>query len=162
MAQAKTHTKSVDPDAGTITFTFNGMEPVVVAFDDLSPAIQRRLALHGLSQKLGDSFASNEGVADARSKFDDVLSMLKGGEWSAGRSGTGGDLARALQESTGKPMDEVTATLRGMDDKTKRELRKHPQIAALLAKYKADKAAKAAEQATDTGMDLDAVFTAEG
>ncbi len=153
--------KEISVEWNTVAFTFDGREAEKISIDDLPKATVRRLALHGLSQKLGDSYASNTGVDDAIRKFNDVLNMLKGGHWSAARSGGGGVLAQVVAELTGKGLDEVTEMIRGLDAKGRRALGAQPQVAVEVARVKVERAMKAAELATDTGLDLEALFEAE-
>jgi hypothetical protein len=85
----------------------NPVGPVVqVQLADLPAKIVHLLALHGLSQKVGDSYAAalKEGgkdpVAWSVQQVNDVLKGLKEGIFNAGRSGGGAPrvslLARAL------------------------------------------------------------------
>ena len=58
------------------------------------------------------------------------------------------DLARALAEATGYEIEAAVDRLEGADDETKKQLRKEPQIAAILARLRKERAdAKAKETA---------------
>ena len=50
-------TKEIDVAGKTVTFTFVNGESVVCKLADVPTEMQTRLALHGMSQKIGDSFA---------------------------------------------------------------------------------------------------------
>ena len=71
-----------------VTFTFATGETEVVKPADLPAEIQKQLMLHGLSQKLGDSY-SGEDADKCHAVFTGVLKNLTEGSWSA-RSGGGG------------------------------------------------------------------------
>ena len=49
--------KKIDVEAKTVTFTFEDDSTQVLELGNLTPEMQTQLALHGLSQKAGDSYA---------------------------------------------------------------------------------------------------------
>ncbi|RLC74773.1 MAG: hypothetical protein DRJ03_31365 [Chloroflexi bacterium] len=71
----------------------NGVEITVVStgqsgfysVDELSPDIQRKLMIHGLSQVLGDAAAGRDGE-DASEAIQRRWETLKSGEWTAKRA----------------------------------------------------------------------------
>ena len=150
MAERKV-TKSVDSEAGTITFEFEATgETEVVKVADFPNEIQAELMLHGASQKLGDSY-SGEDADKCHAIFSGVLKNLIEGNLSA-RSGGGGaprisQLAEAVARVSGSDVADVIEQLAGMDDETKKGVRAHPQIQAALAEIKLEKAQADAEKA---------------
>lgn len=157
MAERKV-TKSVDAEAGTVTFEFATGESEVVEVKEFSNDVQAQLMLHGLSQKLGDSYSGEE-ADKCHAIFAGTLKQLVEGNWSA-RSGGGGaprisQLAEALSRATDNPVEECIETLAGMSDEDKKGVRAHPQIQAILAEIKLEKAtadaAKAKEEAGEGG-----------
>ena len=63
---AKIANKIVGEEA--VTFEFANGEQVVARLDALTPEMVKRLAIHGLSQKMGDSYARAAGAGDAIEK----------------------------------------------------------------------------------------------
>lgn len=155
---AKKATKKIEGTAVVITFEETG-DNLSVDLKDLKPEIVERLALHGLSQKLGDSYAG----AEANEAFDKAAGVAKDlaeGNWTT-RVAAGGprstQLAEALAAATGKSLEEAVAKLEDMDDEQKKALRSHPQIKAELARIKAEKAAAAAAKANAEVADAPAL-----
>ena len=145
---AKKATKKIEGDVITITFEETN-ETLTVDINDIPADIQSRLAMHGLSQKLGDSYAGAD-AGEAFGRANGVASDLKEGNWSTRVAASGPrttQLAEALAAATGKTIEECAAKLETMDEDAKKGLRSHSQIKAELAKIKARKAAEAAEKA---------------
>lgn len=170
--------KIVNLEHGTVTFDFtkDGGETFVIdaaqvpGYGTVSGVALQAL-LHGLSQKIGDAYASAKGQANplawAQEQVRETIASIIGGTWNAGRSGDGAArvsiLARALhaikvaagQESTEA---EAQAYLDGLE---KAEDGK-AQIAALKEK-KAVKAALARIRLADAQKRLErAAKAAEG
>lgn len=135
--------KVVDVDAGTVAFTFadNGT-PIVVELSKVSDANQNRLALHGLSQKCGDSYAGAESIADAREAVLGVQEMLYSGEWSTRAPGEPrvAVLAEALARATGRTVEEAKAALAAMDDETRKAISAHPGVKKARAEMALERA----------------------
>ncbi len=163
--------KKADFETQTIEFTFGDAGSETVALSDLPENIVANLAVHGLSQKLGDSYAGAKSATEgtdidpdvwAKSQVFSVFDQLKAGNWStriAGQGGTATDLAKALSE-VGKI--ELETAMEKLADATKEEkaaLRKVPEIKAILEALRAERAAakaKAAQEAAagSEGVDL--------
>ena len=167
--------KQVSLEEGTVTFDFeDGKDKVAFSLDDMSDDIIRALALHGASQKIGDSYASAKKVSEetgvdanewSRSQAESVIKQLTDGDWTVRTPGAGGvtDLAKALAEATGSTVEAAVERLTDASDDEKKGLRKHPAIAAILARIRRERAeAKEKELAgkSDSGPDL-AEFMAE-
>lgn len=155
--------KTVDLEARTVTFDFDdGNEPVVIEYDNFSDSMKIQTSLHGTSQKGGDSYASakktcEETGADpvewSRAQCEQVRDQLYNDDWTVRIAGAGAvtDLMTAFEEVTGA---ELAADL---DADQKKALRAHPDIAAVLARIKSERAAAKAEAAAKkvgTGEDL--------
>lgn len=152
---AKKATKSIEGDLLTIAFETG--ETILANLADIPADILSRLAMHGMSQKLGDSYAGVDG-AEAAEKANGVLTDLLAGNWSTRVAASGPrttQLAEALAAATGKTLEEAAGVLENMDDEAKKDLRKHPQIKVHLAALKAAAAAKAAEKATEAAAGAD-------
>lgn len=141
-----------------VKFAFTDGVIVEQILSDLPDSIVRQLALHGLSQKGGDSYSGADSVEEARGLLQKVLENLKNGNWSAARAaGEGGkvtDLARALAEVTGKDLGEVVTKLDEMSKADKMARRKHPAVAAVIARLANERALKKAQEAEKAGSEL--------
>lgn len=156
-------TKKVREDLSGVDFDFVDGTSLGIALSDLPEEIVKNLALHGLSQKVGDSYAGTETVEDAISQANGVAARLKAGDWKAAREGGGGRpkitlIVEALHRATGKELEECRELVASMEDDAVKELKKHPQvhahITAINAERAAERAAKAAEDAGDSTLEL--------
>jgi hypothetical protein len=139
-------------------------QEVTISLSDLSPEIVTRLALHGLSQKIGDSYAGAAAEPNPTKysfeQIEDVIGQLKRGEWRV--TAAGGPkatlLAKAIARVTGRDLDDVVEMLEGLDDDDttdpagkvvpgKKSLQKHPAIVQAKADIKLEEAQKAKERA---------------
>ena len=68
--------------------------------DQLPGEMVVRLALHGLSQKLGDSYADSTKVTDPEKAATDVWNNLKEGNWGRERGSV--DYDAAIAEAEGR------------------------------------------------------------
>lgn len=163
--------KTADFEAGTLTFEFEDDTQITVNLTEFPPEIVQNLALHGLSQKGGDSYAGAAKAIEgtemsaaeyARAQVERVMDQLRNNEWRATGGGEGGgritDLAIALAEVMGKDTSEAVAVLDEADKDTKAKIRKHPKIAEVLQRIKAERAAKKLadlEKAAESAEDID-------
>ena len=78
--------KSVSVENESVTFGFEG-NSVEFRLDQLPGEMITRLALHGLSQKLGDSYADSTKVTDPEKAATDVWNNLMQGyrDWETDR-----------------------------------------------------------------------------
>ena len=154
---AKKATKGIEGDVLTITFEDGNV--LTTDLNNIPAEIQSRLAMHGLSQKLGDSYAGAE-TEEAFGKASGVAEDLLAGNWSTRVAASGPrstQLAEALAAATSQPLEAAAAKLETMDDDQKKRLRAHPSIKMELAKIKATKAAAAAEKALADAADAPAL-----
>lgn len=163
----------------SLEFRFADGETIPVTRDDIGDGCQTAAFWHGLSQKLGDSYAGTANPTEAREGNDKrqglftVLELLKLNDWV--RPGTGGgprpsmliDAILAAIEAAGKDVtDEIRENVRGMvktpEDRKKALL--NPQVSAQYERVRADRAASKAEaaqkSADETAVDL-SEFTGE-
>lgn len=135
-----------------------------IMLSELPAHIVARALAHGVSQKAGDSYAGAKDepdpVAFAKASVADVFKALRAGDWRTATIGTGGsrvsDFAKAVAAVTGKPIEEVMATLAEMTDEQKKPIKDNPAVKAALANIKAEaaiaKAAKLGEKAKAEGI----------
>src|ERR1700761_5785759 len=109
-----------DNDHATgVAFEFSNGKRFTLSLADVNSDITADLACHGIAQKIGDAAAKSQG-ASVDDKYDAcsaVFERLKAGEWAAKREGagegvTGGLLAKAIAEVTGKPIEGVREFLK--------------------------------------------------
>ncbi len=169
----KKATKTVEN--GAVSIDFVNDSNLTVSLTDLPDEIKTRLACHGLSQKLGDSYAGAESVDDAYASACRVRDELLAGNWSAPRASGGGAirttlLAEALARvatvglrSTNPNADEITVeqareVLEEMDDDDKKSLRKDAGIQKVIAEIKLERATKEAESVPEGESMVGALF----
>lgn len=160
MARTSIAKKEVHEDMSGVSINFEDGEKLTVNLKDLSDDIVVHLALHGLSQKLGDSYSGEQDIPAARKLAENVAKRLAEGNWKAVREGGGSarisDLAQALAQVTGQDLESCTEKLADMDKAQKQGIRKHPKIKKALAELALARAAKAAEGEAEP-IDLDAL-----
>ncbi len=147
-----------------VTVTVTGFEPIIVPVNDLSDAIFRQAAVHGITQKLIDAAALSRDPetgkpatpADKYARVKAVADrLMAGGPWNALKVAgpKGGVLFAALVTMyAGKRSPEQVREW--LDGKTKAEqhaLRTNPQVADVVRKIEAEYAAK-------SGVDSDAML----
>jgi len=129
----------------------NGVSKVV-RISDLPETIVGRLIVHGLLQKVGDSYSGISDVGQAVEAADSVITALIAGNWSTRGEGLGGMLLEALIEyftGQGRTEEEVRERFREMSKEERDGLRKHPKIKVIMTRLAAERAEAAAEDADD-------------
>lgn len=151
-----TKTKIIDG----VQFDFDNGETVKVLLEDMSDSMLAKLAIHGLTQKLGDSYASSVTVSEAVEKFYDTLTNLKAGVWNGGRSASAGGIwIEAIAKATGRTMEEAKVMFDGKGEKEQKAIKKHPQVVAAKAEIDLERAqAKVKANPIKEGATVDALF----
>lgn len=141
-----------------VRFDFLNGVTITALVDTFPENIVKRLAVHGLSQKIGDSYASAETMEEAVANARAVLNNLAADLWAT-KTVRGGKIVEALVRVTGKSYDECLKVWIGMDDNAQSAVKKHPDIKAALAAIEAERAKALANAASDEkGTDLGALF----
>lgn len=132
------------------TFQFANGETYTVFVDDLPTTIQRRLTIHGLLQKIGDSYSGITNVTEAIAAAEATINALSHGDWST-RGEVGGMLLDALIEyfKGQKSEDDIRARFAKMSPEEKTALKKHPKIKVIMARLTVERAERLAEDAED-------------
>jgi len=145
---ARRISRVIDTEQGIVTFRVNGADVLIARLDNYSPSIQRRLTLHGLSQKIGDAAA---GITDAEEicrTLASVEDMLQAGKWGAERA-PGKPRVTLLAEAIARVKQslgqdrtpgDVQKKLDAMDRKEKAEVRKHPAVRKAMEDIRAERA----------------------
>ncbi len=151
--KVKVAEKDVNEETGTVSIAFTNGTSLSAALSELSEGIVQRLALHGLSQKLGDSYASVKGdVGAAVAKAQDVLDRLMAGEWAGAGSGGGmqlGELSEAIARIKNVPLERATAAVAGAPKEKITAWRANAKIKQVIAEIRLEKAKARAEGADD-------------
>jgi hypothetical protein len=145
--------KLVDIEAGTVVFSFEDGSSQTFELAK-AEAVIRHLALHGASQKIGDSYAGAgeeaDPVAYAKAAVADLIGRLYAGDWrqaSAGGTKRASLLVLAFAEISGQSIEAATEYVEGLADEEKKALNGKPKIKAVVARIKAERAMAAAERA---------------
>jgi hypothetical protein len=110
--------KNVDDAAGKVAFLFKEGQSIEVNLEQLNADIQRRAALHGLAQKIGDAAAGKKGD-DAYEACMGVYERIIAGEWQ-----------KATEKGESRPSMVIEAIFRALTKGGK-----NPVMADLQAKY---------------------------
>lgn len=84
--EVKAH-KVVDMVGRKVRWYFADGASATVELDSFNEELQLAFALHGISQKFGDVYASATTVTEARNAFDDLYDQLMNGDWEKKREG---------------------------------------------------------------------------
>ena len=114
--------------------------------------IIERLAIHGLSQKVGDSVSALSKTRDFHAAFgnmQEVVDNLEKGLWSARGGSSTSDLVAALASLTGEDTETIQTAIDQADDEKIAEFRKNPEVKAKILEMQAERQrtlAKAAQE----------------
>lgn len=116
---------------------------------------QRRLAIHGASQKIGDSFAGvkgdfGQGIGNAQK----VIDQLYAGDWEGEREGGGprlAELSAAIARIKNVPLEKAAAAVEKATKEQRDNWRSNPQVKAMVAQIRAEKAAAQLEESQKGG-----------
>lgn len=143
---------------GTLTVAFGNGDTLSIALSDIPEELHADLALHGLSQKIGDAYAGAKGdYAFAFAAASKVAEQLKNGEFRASR-GSGeskprvSELAAAVSRVKDISLEEALTILENLDDDAKKAVRNHPQVKLAIQQIRLEKASKEAEKAGDLAL----------
>ena len=149
---AKIANKTVDGTVVRIEFV-NG-KSVEIDVDKLPTEIRARAIVHGIMQKLGDSYAGADGPSDGYDRCRAIADAITAGNWNQGRTATGGTLlVEALAKVAKRTVEEAAAV---MDDDQRKAVSNHPDIKAAMAVIRAERAK--ADAKTKTAADLGTLF----
>ena len=154
--------KTVTVETKSIQFSFGDAGEVTFDLTKCSDEMLTQLALHGASQKGGDSYASAKSATDgtdidpnewALGQCQATIDQIYAGDWSVRRAGGGTsvtDLARALAEVM-PDVNEAEAAERLADasKEDKAALRAHPAVKAVMERLRAERATAKAEAAAN-------------
>jgi len=160
---AKFCDKDYDLDTGVVYFNFGNGKSLELDTNRCSEEIRKTLLLHGASQKVGDSFAGAKGnFALGVQSAQDVIEQLYAGAWKAGR-GEGearprlAELAEAISRIKNVVLEKATAAVEKATDEQRKAWRLNAKVKAVIASIRAEKAAKALEEAGEQELIVEGV-----
>lgn len=164
----------VKTEGSVLTWDFeDGGENVSLDVTTLPDEIRAKNEAHGAKQKIADSYAGAKAAIEegdypdaatyAREMVALAIKKLQDGDWTSREPGQARvtDLAVALAEATGFTVEEAQERIADASKEEKASIRKHPQVAAVLARIKAERAAKNAEKAGKAAEETEAPDLAE-
>jgi hypothetical protein len=141
-----------------VDFILGNGKQLSTDFDSLSPAMQRQLGLHGLSQKVGDTAA---GCSDGK-EFTRALEQmtttwenLRQDKWRADGGAGNSVLIEALIRHTGKSEADVRRNVANADADMLAKWRSNLKVAAIMKQIIAIRAAEKAAESDDDEIELD-------
>lgn len=139
----KTTTANEDGSFDLELIFLNGESRVI----NITPEHFLQYAMHGASQKLGDTFNAEDDLEDAIQATDEMILRLQRGEWLAERvkgEGKGGSmLVTALCEVYGLAKEKVQTFLLDKSISDKRALMASDEVKPVIDRIKAERAATA-------------------
>lgn len=144
--EVKAH-KKVDMKLRQVRWYFSTGDMRIASLIDYQESIQVGFSLHGVSQKLGDCYASAITAQEALESWDSLNGQLIGGDWEKptreGGANDGGILAQAVAKVLGCSVADAAATLKAMEGKERKALELEPDIAKELAAMRKARAGNA-------------------
>lgn len=125
-----------------------------VDLNQFNDGILQQATLHGLKQKLADSYSGAITVREAKEAFSATLKNLEAGMWNAGRSTTGGIWVEALARAAAVDLEEALEKWAGLDEDQQKDLKKNPQVKQAKAEIELE---RAKAKAKGTELDLSSI-----
>jgi hypothetical protein len=146
----KNEKRSWFPEATRLDLRFASGDVVAVTLDGLSDAMKVAAAYHGLSQKLGDTYAGKS-ADDALEGVESLWERIQEGHWVAERESAGPrtslleEAIKAACAKVNQPVaDNLSEMLKAMSNDDRKGLLADARV---KAEYEAIRAARAAEKA---------------
>lgn len=136
-------------EAGKVQFILGNGLKVVADLAEMPEGVVQQLAIHGLSQKVGDSAAGySKGLeySNAFGAMQGVVDNLTQGIW-ASRTGAGtSDFVQALCNIKGMELADAQELVDRMSEEQMAQVKKHPQIKLEMARIKEARLAAAVSE----------------
>lgn len=152
---AKNAIAQSDVVKGKLVFTFANDARVEIDPAKISDEIRDQLVMHGLTQKIRDSFAGAKGdVNFAVAQAEGVVEALLAGEWNRRGGGAfGGNLlAEAVARLKGIEIGEARQRLAELTDDQREALKKASSVKKAILEIKAERANASDED--DSALDV--------
>jgi len=158
---AKLMPDDVGGKANSVRFILgNGVE-VLASLESYSEGMKTKLALHGLSQKIGDSaagFSKDRDFHGAFGAMQQVEDNLREDLWSSRSGGGTSDLVSVLAELQGASLEAAQAAVDKMNEEQLKAVKANPQVKAAIAKLVSDRATELAKSAAPLDELLAGIF----
>lgn len=128
--------------ARQVAFVLGNGVKVIGDLAKMPADIVERLAIHGMSQKVGDSTSNLSKTRDFHAAFgaiQETVDNLEKGLWSVRGGSSTSDLVAAMAELQGLDTETVQAAVDAATEEQVAELRKHPQIKAKILELQAER-----------------------
>ncbi len=135
----------------SITFAWADETSETIELSLFSAEIINRTALHGFSQKLGDSYSGLQSVAEAKIAMHGVLASLVAGDWNRKGGSTGGIWVAALARATDETLERALEAWDKMTDEVKKVTKAHPDLIRAVAEIGLERAQAKAASLAETG-----------
>lgn len=153
--------KGGTPEA--IKFVLGNGQEVVVYSREVSPENLEHAAIHGISQRLGDScsaFSKDKDYASAFAALQGLKNQLATKDWNVAREGGAGrqateDLIEALTKLKGQDEEVVRAAVEKASPETLKKWSGNTKVAAEIAVIKQKRATAAKKASNDSIDDID-------
>lgn len=140
--EVKAH-KVVDMRARVVRWYFADGASATVGLDAFKEELQLAFALHGISQKFGDSYASATTVKEAREAFDDLYDQLQNGDWEKKREGGKAKeeplLVEALARIYQSTVEAVRPLVEAMKPAERRAMEADGEVARVILAIRAER-----------------------
>lgn len=141
--EVKAH-KIVDMIGRRVQWVFANGANAMVELDTFKEELQLAFALHGISQKFGDSYASATTVEEAQEAFDALYDQLRNGEWEKRREAGGKEkgeplLVEALARLYQSTVEEVRPLVEAMKPAERRAMEADEEIARVILAIRAER-----------------------
>lgn len=157
----------LDSHAG-VQFDFADGRSITVKVTDLNDDIRAQAMVHGISQKVGDSYASAEDVEEAYDAATATVTSLLDGKWTTRTPGEGAGVTMVTEalfrvtSPEGHTMEQCAQIIENMDDDQIEGLKKLPPVKAALDAIRAERAVerakKSSAEAASKPIDLSAIM----
>lgn len=140
----------------TLTGTFQDGTTISVDVNTLPAEQQVNLQMHGLEQKLRDSYSSAKGNCEfAKGSVNKVLDNLRDNKWTASRASAEGgskavEVVQAIANLKGLDLSAVQAAFDSATDEQRAAWKAHPAVKAEIASIRAAAAMERAQKAKET------------
>jgi hypothetical protein len=153
--------KAYDVAAGVLTFTAADGSVQTLEVSKLSEEIRLQAMFHGLSQKIGDSYAGAGSESDpesfAKECVRDTIEQLYNGAWRAAGGGGGSRvsiLVQAFAAVSGQSLEDAAAYIENLSDEEKKDLQKKAKVRVAIQKIKLEReTAKLAKAEADAAAE---------
>lgn len=149
----KTHLHDGSGNATGVLFEFNDGSEIRASLSQLSDKMIDELAVHGLKQKIGDSYAGCKGDGRlAATLAKQVYDNLQNGIWATRVSNAGILLEALIRIFPDADAGELASKLASASTEEKTAMRKNAQVKAMIKKIELERA-EAAAAGTELNLD---------